>query len=56
MLTKKDYIKVARILKSRCYDKVNLNRDDLINDFCEWFTADNPNFDKEKFKEAILKE
>ena len=49
MLTKKDYIKLANILKDRKYD---IKSYALINDIVEWLKADNPNFDKEKFIKA----
>ena len=59
-MTKKDYIAVANILKSfkKQQTKSNPSRrfelSILIEDFCDYFKSDNPNFSKEKFKNAVM--
>lgn len=50
MLSKKDYIKLAKILNDR---KNDIKSYALINDIAEWLKEDNPNFNSEKFFEAI---
>ena len=54
MLTKKDFKKVAEIFKARLEADRNDDNDDLITAFCEWFKEDNPNFNEDKFREAIF--
>ncbi len=59
MLIKKDFKRVAKILKEHLY-KINgeysQDRENITNKFIEWFKSEFPKFDKDKFKEAILKE
>jgi hypothetical protein len=53
MMTRKDYIKTAAILQSyHTYIDDGLFND-LVDDFGEWFSEDNPNFDVKRFLEAI---
>ena len=55
-MTKKDYIKIADVLKSF---KVEFKQagleNDIINSFCKMFFKDNPKFDYEIFWEYFLK-
>ena len=54
MMTRKDYVKVAEILKS-FGDNVENNHSDFLNlvyDFSDMFANDNPNFQEKKFVQA----
>ena len=54
MMTRKDYVKTAEIIKS-FNDHVNLNHSDfldLVYDFADMFAEDNPNFQEIKFVQA----
>ena len=54
MMTRKDYVKTAEILKT-FGDNVLTNQHDyldLVYDFCDWFAEDNPNFNEKKFTNA----
>jgi len=61
--TKKDFKKVAEILKRNIsfnvvkdgYTGKILEDDNLLKEFCEYFKSKNPNFDEQKFRDAILK-
>ena len=56
MMTRKDYVEVASILKSYFsnYDYVNVEESRfLVNSFADYFESDNPNFKRDKFKEAV---
>jgi len=53
MMTRKDYVAVAEILKG--YQMAMIDGfwyEDLVNDFSIMFAEDNPNFKEDKFKEA----
>ena len=52
MMTRKDYVAVAEILNS--FDKLidPFTFEDLVNDFADFFSADNPNFKFDKFTHA----
>ena len=50
IMTKKDYIAIAKILKEYG-DKEHM----LLLKFCELFKKDNPNFDADKFINACCK-
>lgn len=55
MLTKKDYIAIARILadaRVRCYDPMPINN--IMGGLADYFQQDNPNFDRERFKNACM--
>ena len=45
-MTKKDYIKMAKILQE------SRSHDELVNNLIVWFKQDNPNFNPTKFREA----
>jgi hypothetical protein len=54
MLHKKDYTAIAMILnKAHRSNRVNLL--DIANELSDYFIDDNPNFDIDRFKTAILK-
>ena len=53
MMTRKDYVAVAEILQG--YQMAMIDGfwyEDLVNDFADLFTQDNPNFKMEKFTHA----
>lgn len=54
MMTRKDYVKVAEILKSFGDNVENNHSDflDLVYDFSDMFAEDNPNFQEKKFVQA----
>jgi len=57
-LTKKDFKKVAEILRHRkgtsdTEGKISLYP--LLEDLCYWFKSENPDFDEQKFRDAVLK-
>ena len=49
-MTKKDYIKIAAILKDHQCKCV-----DLVSDFANMLSEDNPHFDEKRFREACEK-
>ena len=53
MMTRKDYVAVAEILNS--FQDVIADQftfEDLVNEFADFFSADNPNFKFDKFTDA----
>lgn len=55
-MTRKDYIETAKIL-NKFIDKLDsIDFNDLVFEFGEWFAADNPNFQMEKFEDICYKE
>jgi len=65
-MTKKDYIKLAAIIKNNIVTETwidngitkmmnceHLNLSRFINDLCAMLKADNPHFDEAKFRKAI---
>jgi hypothetical protein len=53
MMTRKDYVAVAEILSS--YKDLigdEFTFQDLVDEFADFFSADNPNFKLDKFREA----
>ena len=55
MMTRKDYVKTAEILNNwwnNCPVELS-DFQDLVYDFSDWFSDDNPNFNEEKFMEAV---
>lgn len=57
-MTRKDYIEIARILRTLKEDLRNQTHpkvpfDAAIAQFCAHFKRDNPNFSSDKFKEAV---
>lgn len=52
-MTRKDYVAVAEILsdfKTGIDNQIVFQ--DLVDEFCDMFEADNPNFQFQKFREA----
>jgi hypothetical protein len=56
MMTRKDYIETANILNKFANEIESKQFQDLIFEFSEWFSADNPRFDENKFWDACVKE
>ncbi len=55
-MTRKDYVETAKIL-NQFADSIDSHVfQDLIFEFSEWFTADNPRFDENKFYDACVKQ
>ena len=56
MMTRKDYVETAEILNkfSNLIDSITFQ--DLIFEFSEWFSADNPRFDEDRFWNACTKD
>ena len=56
MMTKKDYVAVARMIREmRDYPTINAHEDfmvELIQRMQDFFSADNPKFDRDKFQQA----
>ena len=53
MMTRKDYVAVAEILAD-FKDGINnqIVFEDLVDEFADFFSSDNPNFKLDKFREA----
>ena len=61
MMTRKDYISFANLLNSIHHgfpaDVFSIDaKRFLVNNMCDIFESDNPNFDRAKFKEAVYAE
>lgn len=55
-MTRKSYISVSKIL-NQFKDEINQSTfEDLVYEFSEFFSADNPRFDGVRFEEACTKE
>jgi hypothetical protein len=55
MMTRKDYVETAKIL-NQFADTIDSHVfQDLVFEFSEWFSADNPRFDEDKFWDACTK-
>jgi hypothetical protein len=52
MMTRKDYVSVAKILNDAINGVLD-SEEEVIQAFVEMFEADNPNFDADKFVEAV---
>ena len=55
MMTRKDYVAVADILNSYHLEIDPNLMSDLILDFQIFFKKDNPNFDSQRFLDAVCK-
>ena len=54
-MTRKDYVATAEIL-NKFVDRIDSHEfNDLVFEFSEMFLADNPNFNTDKFDEAVYK-
>ncbi len=51
-MTRKYYIQTANILKEFVNEIPQTTYEDLVNEFAEWFKADNENFDFARFEKA----
>ncbi len=54
MMTRKDYIATAEIIKSYNLQLPEVLLERLVNDFAEMFKADNPRFDANRFRVAAM--
>jgi hypothetical protein len=50
MMTRKDYVEVARILK----ENSSAVSDEMLNDFIAMFRKDNERFDATRFRNAVI--
>jgi len=48
-MTKKDFIKIAKVIKNNSTSTGKLARQSFIDDLCIMFKEDNPDFDSCKF-------
>jgi hypothetical protein len=60
-MTKKDYIRIAGLFNAMHHGFPNdmfhfRAKSFLVNNMCDIFENDNPNFDRAKFKEAVYAE
>ena len=55
MMTRKDYVETAKILNQFSNTIDSHVFQDLVFEFSEWFSADNPRFDEDKFWDACTK-
>jgi len=56
MMTRKDYVETAKILNLFADSIDSHVFQDLIFEFSEWFSADNPRFDENKFFDACTQD
>ena len=56
MMTRKDYVETAKILNLFADNIDSHVFQDLIFEFSEWFSADNPRFDEDRFWSACTKD
>ena len=54
-MTRKDYVAVAEILNAYHLEIDAQVFEDLLSDFQTFFKRDNSNFDKNKFRDAVMK-
>ena len=55
-MTRKDYVETAKILNMFATEIDSKTFQDLIFEFSEWFSADNPRFDENRFWDACVKQ
>ena len=55
MMTRKDYVETAKILNQFVDEIDSKTFQDLVFEFSEWFSLDNPRFDEDKFWDACTK-
>jgi len=55
MMTRKDYVAVAKILNEYHLDIDPQTFEDLLADFQTFFKKDNSNFDLTRFRDAVMK-
>lgn len=56
MMTRKDYVETAEILNKFANVIDTITFQDLVFEFSEWFSSDNPRFDENKFWNACTKD
>lgn len=56
MMTRKDYVATAKILNNYKDEIDYLMLSEMADEFAEMFEADNPNFDYQRFIDAIFQE
>jgi hypothetical protein len=56
MMTRKDYVETAKIINMFADSIDSHVLQDLIFEFSEWFSSDNPRFDENKFWDACVKQ
>ena len=54
MMTRKDYVATAEIIKSYNLQLPEMLLEKIVNDFAEMFKSDNPRFDEGRFKVAAM--
>jgi len=54
MMTRKDYVATAEIIKSYNLQLPEVVLEKIVNDFCEMFVKDNPRFDANRFRVASM--
>jgi len=54
MMTRKDYVATAEIIKSYNLQLPEILLEKMVNDFAEMFQEDNPRFDKNRFRVACM--
>ena len=54
-MTRNDYVKIAEILNAYHLEIETQIFEDLLSDFQEFFKRDNSNFDKNIFRDAVMK-
>ena len=55
-MTRKDYVETAKIINMFADSMDSHVLQDLIFEFSEWFSSDNPRFDETKFWDACVKQ
>lgn len=53
-MTRKDYIATADIIKTYNLSIPEILLENIVDDFCEMFLADNPRFDAGRFRAAAM--
>ena len=57
MMTRKDYVAVAKILNASALPYMSeVDFEELVADFSDFFLADNPNFSPNRFEMACLED
>ena len=55
MMTRKDYIEIAKVLNNNLTDSSYTVIEKLTKDFSALLKADNPNFDQKRFENSVMK-
>lgn len=56
MMTRKDYVQTANILNGYIDEMDFLVMQEIVDEFAEMFENDNPNFNYQKFVDAVFAE